>query len=116
MEKYLIINPFGIGDVLFSTVMVRELRKTNPGSYIAYICNLKVKDILAANPDINEVLVFERDEYRNEWKKSKIAGIKKFCGFWRGIKKKNYIEKLGKLKENKNLKEIKLFYWKNWRN
>ena len=89
-KNILVINPFGIGDVLFSTVLVKELRKTNPGSYIAYICNLKVKDILATNPDINEVFVFERDEYRNEWKKSKIAGIKKFFGFWKGIKKKKF--------------------------
>src|SRR3989338_1648045 len=89
-KNILVINPFGIGDVLFSTVLVKELRKTNPGSYIAYICNLKVKDILATNHDINEVFVFERDEYRNEWKKSKIAGIKKFFGFWKGIKKKKF--------------------------
>jgi len=89
-KNILIINPFGIGDVLFSTVLVRQLRKDNPDSYIAYICNLKVKDILITNPDINEVFVFERDEYRNEWKRSKIAGIKKFLGFWREIKKKKF--------------------------
>jgi heptosyltransferase-2 len=89
-KNILIINPFGIGDVLFSTVLVRQLRKDNPGSYIAYICNLKVKDILVTNPDINEVFVFERDEYRSEWKKSKIRGVKKFLGFWREIKKKKF--------------------------
>ncbi|KKR29874.1 MAG: Glycosyl transferase family 9 [Candidatus Gottesmanbacteria bacterium GW2011_GWC2_39_8] len=89
-KNILVINPFGIGDVLFSTVLVRQLRKNNPNSYIAYICNLKVKDILATNPDINEVFVFERDEYRSEWKKSKIRGIKKFLGFWREVKKKKF--------------------------
>ena len=90
MKKILVINPFGIGDVLTSTVLVRQLRKGNPNSYIAYICNLKVKDILVTNPDINEVFVFERDEYRNEWKKSKIRSIIKFLGFWREIKKKKF--------------------------
>ncbi|MDO8603488.1 MAG: glycosyltransferase family 9 protein [Candidatus Omnitrophota bacterium] len=89
-KNILIINPFGIGDVLFSTVLVRQLRKDNPSSYIAYICNLKVKDVLATNPDINEVFVFERDEYRNEWKKSKVKGVKKFLGFWGEIKKKKF--------------------------
>ena len=89
-KNILIINPFGIGDVLFSTVLVRQLRKDNPNSYIAYICNLKVKDILVTNPDINEVFVFERDEYRNLWKKSKIAAIRKFFGFWREIKKRKF--------------------------
>jgi len=89
-KNILVINPFGIGDVLFSTVLVRELRKDNPDSYIAYICNLKVKDILVTNPDINEVFVFERDEYRNEWKRSKISGIKKFLTFWKEIKKRKF--------------------------
>jgi len=89
-KNILVINPFGIGDVLFSTPLVRQLRKVNSSGYIAYICSLKVKDILATNPDINEVLVFERDEYRNEWKRSKIAGIKKFLEFWSEIKKKKF--------------------------
>ncbi|MDP2921158.1 MAG: glycosyltransferase family 9 protein [Candidatus Omnitrophota bacterium] len=89
-KNILIINPFGIGDALFSTVLVRELRKANPNSYIAYICNLKVKDILVTNPDISEVFVFERDEYRNEWKRSKISGAKKFFAFWSQIRKRKF--------------------------
>lgn len=89
-KNILIINPFGIGDVLFSTPLVRAIKKAYPKCYIAYICNLKVKDILATNPDIDEVIVFERDEYRVEWKRSKAGGIKKFLGFWGGIKKKRF--------------------------
>nr|MBU1327700.1 glycosyltransferase family 9 protein [Candidatus Omnitrophota bacterium] len=89
-KSILVINPFGIGDVLFSTALVRQLKKDNPNSYIAYICNLKVKDILVTNPDINEVFVFERDEYRSEWKRSKIKGVKKFLGFWREIKNRKF--------------------------
>ena len=89
-KNILIINPFGIGDVLFSTPLVSAIRKACSESYIAYICNLKVKDILTTNPDINEVFVFERDEYRNLWKESKIRAIKKFFRFWGEIKKKKF--------------------------
>jgi heptosyltransferase I len=89
-KNILVINPFGIGDVLFSTPLVSAIKKTYSECYIAYICNLKVKDILTTNPDINDVFVFERDEYRNLWKKSKIAAIKKFLGFWGEIKKKKF--------------------------
>ena len=89
-KNILIINPFGIGDVLFSTSLVSAIRKACSESYIAYICNLKVKDILTTNPDINEVFVFERDEYRNLWKESKIRAIKKFFRFWGEIKKKKF--------------------------
>ncbi len=89
-KNILIINPFGIGDVLFSTPLVSAIKKAYSESYIAYICNLKVKDILNTNPDINDVFVFERDEYRNLWKKSKIQTIKNFFGFWREIKKRKF--------------------------
>jgi len=89
-KNILVINPFGIGDILFSTALVSAIKKAYSESYIAYICNLKTYDILNTNPDINEVFVFERDEYRNLWKQSKIAAIKKFLGFWREIKKKQF--------------------------
>ena len=89
-KNILIINPFGIGDVLFSTPLVSAIKKAYSESYIAYICNLKVKDILNTNPDINEVFVFERDEYRNLWKESKIRAIKKFFSFWGEIKKRKF--------------------------
>ncbi|MBU1912704.1 MAG: glycosyltransferase family 9 protein [Candidatus Omnitrophica bacterium] len=89
-KNILVINPFGIGDVLFSTPLVSAIKKTYPECYIAYICNLKVKDILTTNPDINEVFVFERDEYRDLWKESKIAAIKKFLLFWAEIKKRKF--------------------------
>lgn len=89
-KNILVINPFGIGDVLFSTPLVSAIKKAYSESYIAYICNLKVKDILTTNPDINEVFVFERDEFRNLWKESKLAAIKKFLGFWNEIKKRKF--------------------------
>ncbi|MCX5687198.1 MAG: glycosyltransferase family 9 protein [Candidatus Omnitrophica bacterium] len=76
--------------LLFSTPLVSAIKKAYPESYIAYICNLKVKDILNTNPDINEVFVFERDEYRNLWKKSKIQAVKKFFSFWEQIKKRKF--------------------------
>ncbi len=61
-KKVLIVNVNWIGDVLFSTPLVSAIKKAYSESYIAYICNLKVKDILNTNPDINEVFVFERSQ------------------------------------------------------
>jgi len=90
MKNILVINPFGIGDVLFSTPLVSALKEAYSDSYIAYICNIKTKDILVTNPAIDEVFVFERDEYRNLWKESKIAAIKKFLAFWAEIKKRRF--------------------------
>ncbi|MBU1006788.1 MAG: glycosyltransferase family 9 protein [Candidatus Omnitrophica bacterium] len=89
-KRILIINPFGVGDVLFSTPLISAVRKKDPLSYIAYICNIRTRETLETNPDINEVLVFERSEYRALWAKSKLACIKKLLGFWGGVRKRKF--------------------------
>ncbi len=89
-KRILIINPFGIGDVLFSTPLTSAIKGKYPGSYISYICNIRTKEILETNPGVDEVFVFERDEYREFWKRSKIRALKKLCNFWRDVKKKRF--------------------------
>ena len=44
--RILIINPFGIGDVLFSTPLISAIKKKYPGCHIGYICNIRTKDII----------------------------------------------------------------------
>ena len=65
--RILIVNPFGIGDVLFSTPLISNIRDAYPECYIGYICNIRAKDVLSDNPQLNEIFVFEKDEYRNLW-------------------------------------------------
>lgn len=89
-KRVLIINPFGIGDILFSTPLVTALKKEFSGCNIGYICNIRTEEILVTNPDIDEVFVFERDEYRELWEKSRIECIKKFYLFWREIRKRRF--------------------------
>lgn len=84
-KNILIINPFGVGDVLFSTPLVSVLKGKYLRCNIAYICNIRTKDILDTNPDVDEVIVFERGEYRQLWRKSKPQAIKKFFKFWKEI-------------------------------
>lgn len=89
-KKILIINPFGIGDVLFSTPLVSAVKKEFRRCYIGYICNIRTEEILTTNPDIDEVFVFERDEYRELWKKSKLECVRKFYRFWSEIQRKRF--------------------------
>ncbi|MBN3039021.1 MAG: glycosyltransferase family 9 protein [Candidatus Omnitrophica bacterium] len=84
--KILIINPFGIGDVLFSTPMISNIKMAYPQAYIGYICNIRAKDALYHNPNLNKVFVFEKDEYRKLWRSSKIECIKKFLSFLKEVK------------------------------
>ena len=69
--RILIINPFGIGDVLFSTPLVAAVRAAHPDAFIAYLCNRRTQEILRYNPHVNVVLVFEKDEYRALWRDSR---------------------------------------------
>ncbi|MBU4312608.1 MAG: glycosyltransferase family 9 protein [Candidatus Omnitrophica bacterium] len=89
-KRILIINPFGVGDVLFSTPLISAIREKYLGPYIGYICNRRTKEMLETNPDVDEIFVFERSEYRALWKKSKIDCIKKIIGFWKEIKKSKF--------------------------
>ena len=77
-KKILIVNPFGIGDVLFSTPLVSALRAKYPSAYIGYLCNKRTEPILITNSNINEVFVYEKDELKRLWSQSKPEGLKLF--------------------------------------
>jgi len=73
--RILIVNPFGIGDVLFTTPIVRALRQAFPDAHLAYLCNRRTQRILEGNPHLNAVLVFEKDEFLALWRSSRLKGL-----------------------------------------
>ena len=80
-RSFLVINPFGIGDVLFSTPLIRNLSEQFPKAKIYYLANSKTAPILASHPLIKRVFIYERDEFVKEQQKSLWAGIKKYLRF-----------------------------------
>jgi lipopolysaccharide heptosyltransferase II len=71
IEKILVINPFGIGDVLFTTPVVRALRENFPQATIGYWCNERVKEVLKHNQNINTIFSLSRGDLKRLYKKSK---------------------------------------------
>ncbi len=69
MKKILIINPYGIGDVLFTTPVISNLRRAYPQATIAYLANTRTADFLRSNPDIRQVFVYDRDEFVGHYQK-----------------------------------------------
>jgi len=63
--KILIVNPYGIGDVLFCTPLIRTLRKIYPKSTIAVLLGSRTKSILEFNPNINAIFIYNKDHYRS---------------------------------------------------
>lgn len=89
-KKILIINTFGIGDVLFSTPMIRAVKKSIPDASIDFMCNIRVQAIVQNNKDIDDIIIFEKDEFREEFSRSKIGFLRKILEFAKKIKNKNY--------------------------
>ncbi|MBU0548535.1 MAG: glycosyltransferase family 9 protein [Candidatus Omnitrophica bacterium] len=78
--RVLIINPFGIGDVLFTTPVIKAVKGCYPSSFIAYWSNLRVKPILESNPQINKVFALSRGDLKKIYQESFFSGV------WRAIK------------------------------
>jgi len=86
-RSFLIINPFGIGDVLFSTPLIRQLHEAHPGAKIYYLCNRRTSTFLKNHPLITKLFIYERDEFRAAEKRSFWAGaamlIRFLFSIWR---------------------------------
>ncbi len=90
VKKILIFNPFGIGDVLFSMPLVRNLKENFKDVSIIYLCNARVYPLLKNHPLFSEVLIFEKDEWREVLKISKIVFLKKVFSFFWQIRKHKF--------------------------
>jgi len=82
--KILIMNPFGIGDVIFSTPLIEALKETYPNCFIGYICNKRAHAVMSSSPKIDKIYMYEKDEYREIWKKSKMQCLR---AVWESLKK-----------------------------
>ncbi len=89
-KRILIINTFGIGDVLFTTPFITNLKKVYPNAQIDYVANRRTKTVLHNNPHITHVYVYERDEYKAVLEKSWFAYLKKVISFLSEIRRAKY--------------------------
>ncbi|RLE47175.1 MAG: lipopolysaccharide heptosyltransferase II [Candidatus Methanomethylicota archaeon] len=89
-KRILIINPYGIGDVLFTTPVIRNLKEEFPDARIAYICNSRVRPFLRQDKFLDEVIAFEKEEMVKILKRSKIDFFKKGWAFISSIRKKRF--------------------------
>ena len=75
-KNILIINPFGIGDVLFSTPLIKNLRFYYPDAFIAVAVQKKVAPVLENNPHINKIILFSRGDFKDLSRQSKAKAVK----------------------------------------
>ena len=89
-ERILIVNPFGIGDVLFTTPLIRAIRQAFPEASIGYLCNRRTERILRHNPHLNEVFVYERDELVGLWHRSPREWVAALAGLLGRIRRSRF--------------------------
>jgi len=58
-KRVLIFNVNWLGDVLFSTAVIRNIRRNYPDSYIACVIPGRCGLILEGNPNLDEVILFD---------------------------------------------------------
>lgn len=81
-KRILITRTDRLGDVVLSTAVVRHLKKLYPSSYIAFMVRPENKDVVLNNPDLDEVIVYD--------KKGKEKSFLNTIKFALSLKKKNF--------------------------
>ena len=90
MQKYLIINPFGIGDVLFTTPVIKALKKKHPDCFIGYWCNERVGELLRGEPRIDRVFALSRGDIKRTYKSSLLKRMKALLGLINDIRREKF--------------------------
>ena len=89
-KKVLIVNIFGIGDVLFTTPLISSLKAAYPDVQIGYLCNRRTAPLLEHNSQVDRVFIYARDELDIIRKRSRWGYWKVFGAFVQGIKEERF--------------------------
>ncbi len=89
-ERILVVNPFGIGDVIFTMSLVEALRREKPQAFIGFVCNERAADLVLMNTAIDKTYVFNRDRYRKLWKKHPFLFYRKLKAFFDLLKSERF--------------------------
>ncbi|MFA5089651.1 MAG: lipopolysaccharide heptosyltransferase II [Candidatus Omnitrophota bacterium] len=89
-RRILIINPFGIGDVLFTTPVVKAIKESWPDAFIGYWSNLRVASILENNPRIAKVFALSRGDLKKIYHEDRPRGIRQFFQLLKDIRKERF--------------------------
>src|SRR3989338_4594818 len=67
MKRILLVNPFGIGDALFTMTLAESIRSLYPECFIGFLCNERTVGLVRMDASIDQTFVFNRDHFRKLW-------------------------------------------------
>ncbi len=81
-KRVLIFNVNWLGDVLFSTAAIRNIRRNFPRSFIACIIPSRCYPILKGNPHLDEIIIFdEKDRHKSLFQRFEFVRSLRMRGF-----------------------------------
>jgi ADP-heptose:LPS heptosyltransferase len=89
-KKILVVNPFGIGDAIFSMYLVEALKKLLPQAEIGFLGNERTAPLLRMNRSIDVCHEFNRDEFRAFRRRHWGSFAAKILRFTGELKKEHY--------------------------
>ncbi|ACI21165.1 glycosyltransferase family 9 protein [Thermodesulfovibrio yellowstonii] len=75
VSKILIIQTAKIGDLICSTPVFREIKKTFPHIKLSVIVTPTTKELLELNPHVDEIIAIKPQDYKGFWGKIKLAKL-----------------------------------------
>jgi len=84
------MNPFGIGDVLFTTPVIRAIKDNFPDCAIYYWCNSKVKDLFIHDPKITKIFAVSRGDIKRISRVSKFEAVITVLNLIKNLKKEHF--------------------------
>ncbi|MCL6099434.1 MAG: glycosyltransferase family 9 protein [Bacteroidetes bacterium] len=78
-RRILIVRPDRIGDVVLSTPLPREIKKTFPDSFVAVLVRKYTQDIYLNNPNVDKILLI--DDYDDGSLKSFFRKVREIRGY-----------------------------------
>ena len=89
--KILIVKLGAVGDVVHTLPALHSLRKSFPDAFIAWAVERKSMDVITGNPDLDEVIIFERKELQKVFKADgTLAAYRFFSAFAEKLKRYDF--------------------------
>jgi len=70
-KRILIVRPDRIGDVVLSTPIPREIKKTFPDSFVAVLLRKYTQDVYSNNPYVDKIILIDDEVGKSFWEKVK---------------------------------------------
>lgn len=90
-QRFLIVRTSAIGDVVFASALPAALRRTHPDAHIAWMVEPGIHELLLADPDIDEVIVWPKTQWKKLWQTGQFKELlRQFMTFRSELRARNF--------------------------